>query len=1048
MPGPITYAAVALLARDRVRRLQTALQAKKANGRRFSEVEKHLLYLCGQTLHIINTAPAGVDAPVPLYGPARGDRLSKFLLMGSIGPELPGYAAMFADGQAWLRDTLHNGTPDANREQVLADSCNLAFTFWRKVEPLLRQDISDAEELSQARLAMQAYVLGHVTHIATDVVSAPFVDSLSWRLGRNAPTAISKVSRPQVLWAIDNEVARVLFGRGVSTRGNDWIDWYPTPKQVPDAFYPAFQQALEELYGPGAKRTGGPGFEKKLADAKPPPLSVGLLKDGYTGFRTVLDTGAAWDYWDWLGATWFMYLPMLLAYPIALALPNGKDYFRTVKPEGYADDAALFELIALPFGMNSLVALYYSIIATTSYLGAESEVIVGWVSAAVQLVATTAFFATLGASGKGLVPRWIVLFGLPLAMQAVHAALTIAKGTANPRRKQILISILLPLGLSLLFVGLYWGTLHVGIEKANDPGDKREVGEFVWRLAVWFVILFVLWWLVPLLLRFVFSATLPEFGSNRLISQQRHGLRLFDDNALLRAPSGISPRLDELFYPSGRRELLKLWWDGGGTAKVRSLRDKLEFTIDGVVTLVPVPAAPMTVSEFAAHLQRVVKRGAATGLRAELFFTAADTLEDHELARDFAFADEADAVDLDADATLTQEQHDARLAAKTLNPFGGDPYVLYHAHKVHQSVRFDQQGATLDTEEARVRVVGVGLVTSLLRDHRVTLAPALGVSRLRKMFSPGDIIEAPIGGARRVVVSVDTDLQLTVSTPFAPALAGVSFQRIGLDHRQPLATPAGWQVNTNVDRNGTTTVTAVPLAGFAFGSMFRAGDSINVHTVPGAPAQGQVRLVVQVISDTLMLLADEFDILAPPSNGPFNFDRIGREPEHLFSYMASADDTLDSGGSVMNHAADLATLLCLSATSQMLTPAEMTAAAAGSQRDLNPVYQIFRNWNLDRRRQNEWKMLVQGGAVSEKRGDATARDEALPPLPPSWQLRVPDGEATSNALGWVNLLRTWADMARRPDADAMSDTSFRPGAPSNRDLTRAMAYLFDMPAPV
>ena len=33
---------------------------------------------------------------------------------------------------------------------------------------------------------------------------------------------------------------------------------------------------------------------------------------------------------------------------------------------------------------------------------------------------------------------------------------------------------------------------------------------------------------------------------------------------------------------------------------------------------------------------------------------------------------------------------------------------------------------------------------------------------------------------------------------------------------------------------------------------------------------------------------------------------------------------------------------------------------------LGPVYQVFRQWNLDERRVNEWRMLVQGGAESEK----------------------------------------------------------------------------------
>jgi len=261
-----------------------------------------------------------------------------------------------------------------------------------------------------------------------------------------------------------------------------------------------------------------------------------------------------------------------------------------------------------------------------------------------------------------------------------------------------------------------------------------------------------------------------------------------------------------------------------------------------------------------------------------------------------------------------------------------------------------------------------------------------------------------------------------------------------------MPSPAGWQVTTGVDTVGTCTVTAAG-AGVAFGSMFRAGDTIRVHMVPGNPALDQSRLVVQVLSDTVMLLEGEFDVLSPPSNGPFAFERVGREPEHLLPFVSGADDTFESGEAVMNHAADLAALLCLATTSQLMAEADLGKASFGGNRDLNRVYQVFRNWNLDRRRQNEWKMLVLGGAVSEKRGDATARDPALPPLPPNWQLRVADGEDTSNAMGWLNLLRAWVDMAARPEQDALADTAFRPGQSSNRALTRAMAYLFDMPVP-
>jgi hypothetical protein len=58
-----------------------------------------------------------------------------------------------------------------------------------------------------------------------------------------------------------------------------------------------------------------------------------------------------------------------------------------------------------------------------------------------------------------------------------------------------------------------------------------------------------------------------------------------------------------------------------------------------------------------------------------------------------------------------------------------------------------------------------------------------------------------------------------------------------------------------------------------------------------------------------------------------------------------------------------------------------------------------------------------------------------------------EGERTAHSLGWVPLLRKWFDVARRPDADALAATRFNENDPTNRELSRGMAYLLDMPDP-
>ena len=57
---------------------------------------------------------------------------------------------------------------------------------------------------------------------------------------------------------------------------------------------------------------------------------------------------------------------------------------------------------------------------------------------------------------------------------------------------------------------------------------------------------------------------------------------------------------------------------------------------------------------------------------------------------------------------------------------------------------------------------------------------------------------------------------------------------------------------------------------------------------------------------------------------------------------------------LMSFAGDVGALLCLGAVPHL----------AG--RDGERIFQVFRNWSLDRRRVNEWRMLVAGRAWSEK----------------------------------------------------------------------------------
>ena len=103
-----------------------------------------------------------------------------------------------------------------------------------------------------------------------------------------------------------------------------------------------------------------------------------------------------------------------------------------------------------------------------------------------------------------------------------------------------------------------------------------------------------------------------------------------------------------------------------------------------------------------------------------------------------------------------------------------------------------------------------------------------------------------------------------------------------------------------------------------------------------------------------------------PIENPFDIDEgdlVPREADNGYLY---AHDQLTGRASetIMSYAADVAAFLCMAGASHMVD--------AGAPDAPTPVFQVLRNWSLDRRRINEWKMLVAGGAVSEKpNGPAT-----------------------------------------------------------------------------
>jgi hypothetical protein len=466
---------------------------------------------------------------------------------------------------------------------------------------------------------------------------------------------------------------------------------------------------------------------------------------------------------------------------------------------------------------------------------------------------------------------------------------------------------------------------------------------------------------------------------------------------------------------------------------VRSDRDSLVFSNDGAVgddnQTIMAPLAPMTVAEYARFLTRSVRDevdGAFGGnLKVEPF---EPDDQDYELPPGEVFADHSE---LPAnDGLTTQDARDAEAASfKVLPGSSGDPYILYHAPRSRLASYFGATGPVVFDEDRHVDLDGIGTITGLPTGQVVGVG-----TRFWTMFRPGDVISTTglASNESRVVTAVTDDLNLTVGMPFTAGVvvAGTSYKR-----KRQSRTQDTLGVGTITFAAGPT----VTGAGTAFDSFFMPGDVIRA-SVPGEP---QERTVVSVTSATAMTLNSPF---SPPAVAPpYGYERVGSESLHGYKYVADADDYLFSGPSLMDRAADLATLLCMGAVSHTIPVAQQNVPNAATP--IHPVYQVFRNWNLEERGVNEWKMLIAGRATSEKGGDPTQPDPLQPEIPSSWTLLSTKGEDTANLLGWVPLLQKWTDMARRPGVDSKAQTVFFPGDPVNLDLSRAMAYLLDLAEP-
>jgi hypothetical protein len=198
---------------------------------------------------------------------------------------------------------------------------------------------------------------------------------------------------------------------------------------------------------------------------------------------------------------------------------------------------------------------------------------------------------------------------------------------------------------------------------------------------------------------------------------------------------------------------------------------------------------------------------------------------------------------------------------------------------------------------------------------------------------------------------------------------------------------------------------------------------------------------------------------APRSKQTTPFGVRGQSGSPLDSYKLVPEKTLhDLDASAFGMAADLASLLCVGAARHLRTGLQgQDTATPPAAVPLTPAFRVFRQWNLDERRVNEWRMVVHGGAASERYQPVgspagTLADEGVRPQAPASPIAT--GETLANAMGWVPMWRAWTRMAADPLSDATAASAERHTPvvnsaagrtpPTNQELTDAMRFLLDL----
>src|SRR5262249_28526400 len=136
-----------LLARERLQQIKSVLSVRTSVGMVPHPLERAILFLADQALTRMGEQPhAEIDFPDRGVSPAIGRGVSKFAVLGSMGPAIPGFSRPFVRNHEWVYDFLHKGSPDADHERVVAQTTDFMLELRRQLEAQILAQVPAADQ--------------------------------------------------------------------------------------------------------------------------------------------------------------------------------------------------------------------------------------------------------------------------------------------------------------------------------------------------------------------------------------------------------------------------------------------------------------------------------------------------------------------------------------------------------------------------------------------------------------------------------------------------------------------------------------------------------------------------------------------------------------------------------------------------------------------------------------------------------------------------------------------------------------------------------------